>query len=197
MTSSRVRTGGSMTSGALLYQCIMGTIMYVTHYSLFVKCGRGVGDSWLVTPGCRSVTDGIVLSEWVSRSRFRLMAFFLFFSTKIISIFARSKMYVEWCNWRITEKINVGMNISFTRRYYRLTVIIIDKVSISIYPSIHPSISIYLSIYLSVYLSIYLSIYLSVYLSIYLYTQGLFEMSWRLRDVIASCWYVPWLQGGC
>ena len=21
--------------------------------------------------------------------------------------------------------------------------------------------------------------------------------SWRLRDVIASCWYVPWLQGGC
>jgi len=22
-------------------------------------------------------------------------------------------------------------------------------------------------------------------------------MSWRLRDVIASCWYVPWLQGGC
>ena len=20
---------------------------------------------------------------------------------------------------------------------------------------------------------------------------------WRLRDVIASCWYVPWLQGGC
>jgi hypothetical protein len=21
--------------------------------------------------------------------------------------------------------------------------------------------------------------------------------SWRLRDVIASCWYVLWLQGGC
>ena len=21
--------------------------------------------------------------------------------------------------------------------------------------------------------------------------------SWRLRDVIASCWYVPWLQEGC
>ena len=21
--------------------------------------------------------------------------------------------------------------------------------------------------------------------------------SWRLRDVIVSCWYVPWLQGGC
>ena len=21
--------------------------------------------------------------------------------------------------------------------------------------------------------------------------------SCRLRDVIASCWYVPWLQGGC
>ena len=21
--------------------------------------------------------------------------------------------------------------------------------------------------------------------------------SWRLRDVIALCWYVPWLQGGC
>ena len=21
--------------------------------------------------------------------------------------------------------------------------------------------------------------------------------SWRLRDFIASCWYVPWLQGGC
>ena len=21
--------------------------------------------------------------------------------------------------------------------------------------------------------------------------------SWRLRDIIASCWYVPWLQGGC
>jgi len=21
--------------------------------------------------------------------------------------------------------------------------------------------------------------------------------SWRLRDVKASCWYVPWLQGGC
>jgi len=20
---------------------------------------------------------------------------------------------------------------------------------------------------------------------------------WRLRDVIASCWYVPWLKGGC
>ena len=19
----------------------------------------------------------------------------------------------------------------------------------------------------------------------------------RLRDIIASCWYVPWLQGGC
>jgi len=21
--------------------------------------------------------------------------------------------------------------------------------------------------------------------------------SWRLRDVIALCWYVPWLQEGC
>jgi len=21
--------------------------------------------------------------------------------------------------------------------------------------------------------------------------------SWQLRDVIALCWYVPWLQGGC
>ena len=21
--------------------------------------------------------------------------------------------------------------------------------------------------------------------------------SWRLRDVIPSCWYVPWLQEGC
>ena len=21
--------------------------------------------------------------------------------------------------------------------------------------------------------------------------------SWRMRDVIALCWYVPWLQGGC
>ena len=21
--------------------------------------------------------------------------------------------------------------------------------------------------------------------------------SWRLRDIIASCWYVPWLQAGC
>ena len=21
--------------------------------------------------------------------------------------------------------------------------------------------------------------------------------SWRMRDVIASCWYVPWLRGGC
>ena len=20
---------------------------------------------------------------------------------------------------------------------------------------------------------------------------------WRLRDVIALCWYVPWLRGGC
>jgi len=21
--------------------------------------------------------------------------------------------------------------------------------------------------------------------------------SWRLRDIVASCWYVPWLQEGC